>query len=154
MAFIRRCLVAAYLSSYALGQLPSSQCDSAGIRVEDCAYLTTDSNSSADDHISAPIDLNHYLQENFIATAKVKKQGFHWGRALGESFAFLAIEQAYVVHDDYRWVVVENGIPFNHYWHDYKQSLSAWANAGWNDGDPWLYSYVGHPIQGALTSYI
>lgn len=71
-----------------------------------------------------------------------------------ESFVFLSIEQAYVVHDDYRWVVAENGIPFNHYWRDYKQSLSAWFDAGWDDGDPKLYSYVGHPIQGALTGYI
>ena len=47
-----------------------------------------------------------------------------------------------------------NGVPFNHYWHDYKQSLSSWVHSGWNDGDPALYSYVGHPIQGALTSYI
>jgi hypothetical protein len=28
------------------------------------------------------------------------------------------------------------------------------VNAGWDDGDPVLYSYVGHPIQGALTEYI
>ncbi len=86
--------------------------------------------------------------------APARKQGFHWGRALMESFVFLSIEQAYVVHDDYRWVVAENGVPFNHYWRDYKQSLSAWVNAGWDDGDPKLYSYVGHPIQGALTGYI
>ena len=58
------------------------------------------------------------------------------------------------MHDDYRWVVVENGVPFNHHWRDYKQSLSTWINAGWNDGDPSLYRYVGHPVQGALTSYI
>jgi len=73
---------------------------------------------------------------------------------LRESFTFLAIEQAYVVKDDFRWVVIENGIPFNHYWRDYKQSLSAWIHSGWSDGDPNMYGYVGHPIQGALTSYI
>jgi hypothetical protein len=82
------------------------------------------------------------------------KEGFHWGQALKESFTFLTIEQAYVVHDDFKWVVVENGIPFNHYWRDYKQSLSTWVHSGWSDGDPNLYGYVGHPIQGALTSYI
>jgi len=81
-------------------------------------------------------------------------EGFHWGRALAESFTFLAIEQAYVVHTDFRWVVSENGIPFNHYWRDYKQSLSAWVHSGWSDGDPNLFGYVGHPIQGALSSYI
>jgi len=45
-------------------------------------------------------------------------------------------------------------MPFNHYWRDYKESLSTWINSGWNDGDDPLYNYVGHPIQGAMTSYI
>ncbi len=82
---------------------------------------------------------------------------FHWGRALLESFELLSIEQAYVVHDDWRWVAgsnSENGIPFNHYWRDYKQSLSSWIHAGWSDGDPNLYGYVGHPVQGVAASYI
>jgi len=82
------------------------------------------------------------------------EQGFHWGQALTESLTFLLIEQAYVVHTDLRWVVSENGIPFNHYWRDYKQSLSEWTRSGWDDGDPSWYGYVGHPIQGALTGFI
>ncbi|MBV9623450.1 MAG: hypothetical protein JOZ14_05675 [Acidobacteria bacterium] len=90
----------------------------------------------------------------FVPVSRPGGQGFHWRRALTESFAFLAIEQAYVVHEDYRWVTIENGVPFNHYWRDYKQSLSTWIHSGWDDGDPFLYSYVGHPIQGALTGYI
>jgi hypothetical protein len=88
------------------------------------------------------------------AFSESEKQGFHWGRALSESFTFLLIEQAYVVHTDFRWVVVENGIPFNHYWRDYKQSLSQWAHSGWDDGDPNWFGYIGHPIQGALTGFI
>src|SRR5947209_881405 len=45
----------------------------------------------------------------FVSSGKSKtaKPGFRWGRALFESFTFLAIEQAYVVHDDYRWGVIE-----------------------------------------------
>ena len=82
------------------------------------------------------------------------KESFHWGRALTESLTFLLIEQAYVVHTDFRWVVSENGIPFNHYWRDYKQSLSEWTQSGWDDGDPNWFGYVGHPIQGALTGFI
>jgi hypothetical protein len=58
------------------------------------------------------------------------------------------------VHTDFRWVVSENGIPFNHYWRDYKQSLTTWWNAGWSAGENPIYNYVGHPIQGAMTSYI
>ena len=87
-------------------------------------------------------------------SAERDKQGFHWGRALAESLTFLVIEHAYVVHTDFRWVVSENGIPFNHYWRDYRQSLSEWTHSGWNDGDPNWFGYVGHPIQGALTGFI
>lgn len=86
-----------------------------------------------------------------------KDQRFHWGRALLESFELLSIEQAYVVYDDWTWVGgkdSENGIPFNHYWRDYKQSLASWVHSGWNDGDPLIYGYIGHPIQGVATSYI
>ena len=88
------------------------------------------------------------------ASSQPEKEGFHWGRALTESLTFLLIEQAYVVHTDFRWVVSENGIPFNHYWRDYKQSLSEWTQSGWDDGDPNWFGYVGHPIQGVLTGFI
>jgi hypothetical protein len=89
-----------------------------------------------------------------ITPGHLHKEGFHWHRALSESFTFLVIEQAYVVHTDFHWVVAENGVPFNHYWRDYSQSLSAWVHSGWNDGDPNWFGYVGHPIQGALTGFI
>src|SRR5579862_5128661 len=94
------------------------------------------------------------VSDDAPGTSPEGKDGFHWGRALTESFTFLLIEQAYVVHTDFRWVVSENGIPFNHYWRDYKQSLSEWTQSGWSDGDPNMFGYVGHPIQGALTSFI
>ena len=101
---------------------------------------------------------SEYGSDTFVSTRDWRKrQGFHWGRALFESFALLSIEQAYVVHDDWRWVAgtnSEKGIPFNHYWRDYKQSLSSWIHSGWNDGDPNMYGYVGHPIQGVAASYI
>ena len=89
-----------------------------------------------------------------MVTLPLEKEGFHWRRALSESFTFLVIEQAYVVHTDFNWVVPENGVPFNHFWRGYTQSLSQWAHSGWNDGDPNWFGYVGHPIQGALTGFI
>jgi hypothetical protein len=157
-----------FVSPTVLCQLPSSRCDALAAPLEDCAFLTMSASSSLylredlspDDAIHAS-----YAQSNLADTddqsngfinfsRPQREEHFHWGRALFESFTFLAIEQAYVVKDDYRWVVVENGIPLNHYWHDYKQSLSTWAHSGWDDGDPVLYSYLGHPIQGALTEYI
>src|SRR5438874_4683383 len=156
-------------STFAFSQLPSSHCDSVGASVAECEILTpapieVQSLRSPDMDITARLLDDSGMpaststgagQEAFLAAAThAQKEHFHWGRALFESFTFLAIEQGYVVHDDYRWVVVENGIPFNHYWRDYKQSLSTWIHSGWDDGDPVLYSYVGHPVQGALTEYI
>ncbi len=98
---------------------------------------------------SSLIDAN-----NAGASSEGTQEHFHWGRALKESGTFLVIEQAFVVHTDFRWVVSERGIPFNHYWRDYKQSLQRWWEAGWSAGENPMYNYVGHPIQGAITGYI
>jgi hypothetical protein len=161
-------LVVLLLSAICLGQLPSSRCDSSKKALEDCSSLTPfepahlelfpsttpldsgamvgpSSQAAADDPGSDAISTTSPALEN---------EHFHWRRALTESFTFLVIEQAYVVHSDFGWVVSENGVPFNHYWRDYMQSLSEWTHSGWNDGDPNWYGYVGHPIQGALTGFI
>lgn len=87
-------------------------------------------------------------------SAEGKKESFHWGRALKEAGTFLVIEQAFVVHTDFPWVVSERDVPFNHYWRDYKQSLTRWWEVGWSAGENPMYNYVGHPIQGAITEYI
>jgi hypothetical protein len=161
------------LPTTAFCQLPSSQCDSAHERIESCPYVVEIRSQLAEVPDSGEVTRNARedvessgansnassnssgtANSMFVQPAAPKRQGFHWGRALFESFTFLAIEQAYVVHEDYRWVVIENGVPLNHYWRDYKQSLHSWLESGWNDGDPLLYGYLGHPIQGALTSYI
>lgn len=149
MSLIVRPLIVLALSTAGLCQLPSSRCDDAHIGLAECPYSV-----SAPGTPKNALSSSSRVTQNFFLAPQSKHRGFRWRRALFESFMFLSIEQAYVVHDDYHWVVVENGIPFNHYWHDYKQSLSSWIHAGWNDGDPALYSYVGHPVQGALTSYI
>ena len=88
------------------------------------------------------------------ASHEAQPEKFHWRRALEESGTFLVIEQAWVVHTDFRWVISENGIPFNDYWRDYKQSRTRWWEAGWSAGENPMYNYVGHPIQGAITGYI
>ena len=152
-------------------QLPSSRCDSSGSPLADCSFLTglesaptatftsttspfvrravvaeTDRDSVEDETDSG--------QTTATTATPLRKEGFHWRRALAESATFLVIEQAYVVHTDFNWVVSENGVPFNHYWRDYRQSLSEWVHSGWNDGDPNWFGYVGHPIQGALTGFV
>jgi hypothetical protein len=160
------------LPATAFCQLPSSQCDSAPQVLQSCPYFIEsrreieplnpgeiggnlrESRGTLGNRPEESSEPNSPPSEMFVQSAAPKQHGFHWGRALFESFTFLAIEQAYVVHEDYRWVVIENGVPLNHYWRDYKQSLHSWLESGWNDGDPLMYGYLGHPIQGALTSYI
>jgi hypothetical protein len=164
-------LVVLLWSAVCFGQLPSSRCDSSKAALVDCTDLTPF--EPAQDQISTPkgnplvhngggsaeragatVDAEPASEGAANALVAPEKEGFHWGQALSESFTFLVIEQAYVVHTDFNWVVSENGVPFNHYWRDYKQSLSAWVHSGWNDGDPNWFGYVGHPIQGALTGFI
>jgi hypothetical protein len=153
---------------FCFSQLPSSDCDLSKSTVKDCnsftpiertlneAFTSTgalnpvsttggDAEPTRDEPTSA---------DSAYSSAPLQREGFHWRRALSESLTFLVIEQAYVIHNDFSWVVSENGVPFNHYWRDYMQSLSAWTHSGWNDGDPNWYGYVGHPIQGALTGFI
>jgi hypothetical protein len=168
MKLVLRILFWVLLSSAtAVCQLPSSNCDELLSSFSDCPYTTAriipSPASDTPSNLSAVLLLEgeqpgsggQIPSNEFISLPpKVEHENFHWGRALLESFTFLAIEQAYVVKDDYHWVKVENGVPFNHYWRDYKASLSTWIHSGWDDGDPFLYSYVGHPIQGALTEYI
>lgn len=175
MGFLGRIFVpVVLLSVMAHPQLPSSRCDQLLLPLKDCSVMvpaTTPRSTLAaagNPTVAAKSELIAWNADgnrvdgdgseqsnSFLGAPALRSQEhFHWGRALFESFTFLAIEQSYVVKDDYRWVVVENGIPLNHYWRDYKQSLSTWIHAGWDDGDPVLYSYVGHPIQGAMTEYI
>jgi len=151
-------------------QVPFPRCDVSKRALDSCTLIVrTDNDGTNNKNVfsgaafpgrrAITLDVASEARSNaFVSTrAGREKQGFHWGRALFESFALLSIEQAYVVHDDWRWVAgntSERGIPFNHYWRDYKQSLSAWIHSGWNDGDPNMYGYIGHPIQGVAASYI
>lgn len=159
MSILRYVFPAIFLSGAAVCQLPSSACDSLSNPLADCPYTTDRTGVAiaanlASENAGAPSDHQGPASSFVSSPRQTRHENFHWGRALFESFTFLAIEQSYVVKDDYHWVTVENGIPLNHYWRDYKASLSTWIHSGWDDGDPFLYSYVGHPIQGSLTEYI
>ena len=155
------CVLATLLISIKLVcQVPSSICDAVNPTFSPCGGnqgMLSGAASFSKKGVVADGEPAHGSQA-FASTRPAKdKQGVHWGRMLLETFELFSIEQAYVVHDDWGWVAgkhSENGVPFNHYWRDYKQSLSAWVHSGWNDGDPNLYGYVGHPVQGVATSYI
>ena len=155
----------------AFGQSVGSPCDPLLMISEVCSTSRLRTLSTLQDHTPSSnqlLDLDglaEYVPVSAVpsslddpdsgsTSSQPDKQGLHWRRALTESFTFLIIEQAYVVHTDFRWVVSESGIPFNHYWRDYMQSLTSWWHAGWSAGENPLYNYLGHPIQGAITSYI
>jgi len=135
------------------GQSLQSHCNVLHDPSEDCSQALLGTVSTLQDHtpsgeqlLDSMLLLHTFLSQQFVQRPTILDSGntptqpekprFHWGRALTESFTFLVIEQAYVVHTDFRWVVSENGIPFNHFWRDYKQSLSEWTQSGWDDGDP------------------
>jgi hypothetical protein len=160
--------VVSLCSAFAFGQWPRSPCDGINNALTDCTSAEKGALAS-DPAFQSYASIERFLNDGNVdaqqsdastlgdaptAAPSEAEQGFHWRRALTESFTFLIIEQAYVVHTDFRWVVSENGIPFNHYWRDYRQSLSEWTKSGWDDGDPNWFGYVGHPIQGALTGFI
>jgi hypothetical protein len=154
---------------FVFGQLLPSSCDGINSALIDCAsaseapapakptfqsYASTGKFFNHGNVDPRQSDASTFNDAPAPPSPQAEYEGFHWRRALTESFTFLIIEQAYVVHTDFRWVVSENGIPFNHYWRDYMQSLTTWWHAGWSAGENPLYNYLGHPIQGAMTSYI
>jgi hypothetical protein len=164
----RSFLLVVLSSAICHGQLPSARCDGIRRRLAECPFLTPAEPEASPSFVSQSASAGGFSSATHPSENSDSKFGahtvvglppaqiehFHWSRALTESFTFLVIEQAYVVRSDFRWVVSENGIPFNHYWRDYTQSLSEWVHSGWNDGDPPWYGYVGHPIQGSLTGFI
>ena len=50
-------------------------------------------------------------------------------------------------------MVVENGIPFNHYWRDYKASLSTWVHSGWVLTENLLDKKINRRIEGATRNH-
>ena len=40
------------------------------------------------------------------------------------------------------------------FWHDWLASAKQFNMRRWNDGDSFIVNYVGHPLQGAIASYI
>jgi hypothetical protein len=108
----------------------------------------------------APIQVNltpllaHIAQNAQHSEAPTNLEGeehYHWRGLLLQSFWFFGIEQTARLFTDpyYRYLTVDK--PF---WHDYVASLHQWNMGRWSDGDDFLVAYIGHPIQGAVTSYI
>ena len=76
---------------------------------------------------------------------------YHWSGLLSQSLFFNAIESSFRIasDDQIRYLLATK--PF---WHDYFASMKQFNMRRWNDGDPFLVNYVGHPMQGSVSSYI
>jgi hypothetical protein len=76
-------------------------------------------------------------------TERMSIRGFIWG-----SVKLLAVEHAVRIAFQPK-TRAELGGPF---WSDYIRSVK--APKAWEDGDPWIVNYVGHPIHGAAAGFI
>ena len=71
-----------------------------------------------------------------------------WGPLLRQSGLFLGIQHGFRLATEPGTRAGMRG-PFFRGWYEAVTSLH-----GWSDGDPFLVNYIGHPMQGAVTSYL
>ncbi len=87
------------------------------------------------------------LPEPEAVTLQQKPPGVQWKSLINQSFRFLVFENAFRYATE-----AETRNPNLPYFRGY---LDAVGNLhGWADGDPFYVNYVGHPMQGAVASYI
>ena len=72
---------------------------------------------------------------------------FNWKGALGQSGLLLGIQHSLRMAQEKTRAHLDG--PF---WPDYKHSVAGLS--GWNDGNPIITNYVGHPMMGGITGYI
>ncbi|HEU0186210.1 MAG TPA: hypothetical protein VFS27_12895 [Blastocatellia bacterium] len=77
-----------------------------------------------------------------------RKNGFDWNAAFRQSMIFLAIEHAFRLATEEGTRAELKG-PF---FKDYFKAVRSLR--GWDDGDPFLVNYIGHPMQGSVAGFI
>ena len=89
--------------------------------------------------------------EDPIIEKQRRMEHFHWTPALLQSLEFLVFEHAFrAASDPYlRYLVMHK--PF---WSDWAASADHFDMSRWGDGDDFLVNYIGHPLQGSVTSNI
>ena len=79
---------------------------------------------------------------------ELEGKGFQWKPALLQAGLFAGIQHSFRIATEP--ATRQNlGGPF---WRDYLNSAKSLH--GWEDGDPHMVNYVGHPMMGAVTGYI
>jgi hypothetical protein len=78
---------------------------------------------------------------------EARRERFDWGSALGQSFLFLGIQHSLRMAQEKTRDQLDGK-----FWHDYLNSVTGLS--GWDDGNPFVTNYIGHPLMGAITGYI
>jgi hypothetical protein len=79
------------------------------------------------------------------------KQSYHWKPMLWQSVGFIGVEDSFRLMTDHymRYLIAEGP-----YWRNYSISMQHWDMNRWSDGDDFEVDDIGHPMQGAVSSYI
>jgi hypothetical protein len=79
---------------------------------------------------------------------RTQLSGFNWDGAFRQSMIFLGVQHAFRLTMEPGTRAGLRG-PF---FKDYFRTVRSLR--GWNDGDPFIVNYIGHPMMGAVTGYI
>jgi len=79
------------------------------------------------------------------------QQGYHWKAMLWQSLGFVGVEDTYRLMTDHymRYLIAEGP-----YWRNYGIAMQHWDMNRWSDGDDFVVDDIGHPMQGAVSSFI
>lgn len=76
---------------------------------------------------------------------------YHWKGLLWQSLGFIGAENTYRLATD---AYMRHLIATGPYWRNYGISMQHWDMTRWNDGDSFVVDDIGHPMQGAVSSFI
>jgi hypothetical protein len=96
----------------------------------------------------APITATPQNERLLCASGELKGKPcrFKWRSALLESGEFLSIQHVGNL-PTYR-------VPHDDFWGRYARSVRSYRFGKWDDGDPFLVNYIGHPMGGAVAGWI
>ena len=129
------------VSSTAVNALASSSVVNPALPGSDSSSSSTSHNYLADPPIKSTSTL-------LAASTSKPETGVDWSHLIGSSLAFLAVSHSYryATESTTRRSIHQSFFPY------YGNSV---ANLhGWDDGDPFLVNYVGHPMEGAVAGFI
>ncbi|MEO5937288.1 MAG: hypothetical protein ABIP81_08745 [Terriglobales bacterium] len=84
------------------------------------------------------------------ALGATSRRGFEWGPAIRQSFRLLAFQQGMMLTTDKwsRW-----SVSHGKFFADYAGAVRGGLQQ-WDDGDPFIDNYIGHPLMGAVGGFI